>query len=127
VTIVDTKLLRTIAEVEYVDIVADVLIPDLNTVRILLHDGTFVDVWYSLKLVGRYSYHWERRALDGTIYRHDNAPHKQWQDVDTWPSHFHDGSEECVTESLLSQEPEIGLREFLDFVRQHLHDLSDIE
>ncbi|MGH8055623.1 MAG: toxin-antitoxin system TumE family protein, partial [Candidatus Entotheonellia bacterium] len=32
-----------------------------------------------------YSFHWERRAIDGRIYRHDNAPHKRWQSVATFP------------------------------------------
>ena len=36
----------------------------------------FVDVWFSLKLAGRNSFHAERRALDGRVYRHDDAPHK---------------------------------------------------
>jgi hypothetical protein len=44
-----------------------------------------VDVWFSLKLLGRYSYHWERRAIDGSIYRHDNTPHKRWQTIGTFP------------------------------------------
>ena len=76
--LVDTKRLREIAEVEFSDIVIEALVPDVNELRIVLSDGSFVDVWYSLKLSRRYSYHWERRAIDGTIYRHDNAPHRRW-------------------------------------------------
>ena len=119
-TLIDTRHLGTIAEVEYADIVVNAWVPGLNTLRILLRDGSFVDLWYSLKLVGRYSYHWERRSLDGTLYRHDNAPHQRWETVATWPKHFHDGSENTVTESRLSDEPEVALREFLDFVRAAL-------
>jgi hypothetical protein len=85
-----------------------------------LIDGSFVDVWFSLKLEGRYSYHWERKAIDGTTYRHDNAPHKHWREVKTFPKHFHDGSEERVKESDISDAPEEGLREFLAFVRNRL-------
>lgn len=73
-----------------------------------------------MKLKGRYSYHWERKAIDGTIYRHDNAPHKRWQGVETFPKHFHEGSEEQVRESYLSDVPEEGLREFLAFARSRL-------
>lgn len=76
-TQVDIGQLREIAEVEFADIVKEAIVPDINELRIILHDGSFVDVWFSLKLLGRYSYHWERRAIDGTIYRHDNAPHKR--------------------------------------------------
>ena len=85
---VDLDRLREIAEVEFADIVEHAYSPDLNQLRIILADGSFVDLWFSLKLEGRYSYHWERKALDGRIYRHDNAPHKRWQGVKTFPKHF---------------------------------------
>ena len=116
-TEVDIDQLRDIAEVEFSDIVREAISPDLNELRIILRDGSFVDVWFSLKLPGRYSYHWERRAIDGTIYRHDNAPHKRWQTVGTFPCHFHDGTELNVAESQISANPPEALREFLIFVR----------
>ncbi len=78
---------------------------------------SFVDVWFSLKLSRRYSYHWERRAVDGTIYRHANAPHRRWRSVATFPQHFHNGSEFDVSENTISQDPQEALREFLTFVR----------
>jgi Family of unknown function (DUF6516) len=74
-------------------------------------------VWFSLKLQGRYGFHWERRALDGKICRHDNSPHKRWESVATFPKHFHDGSEMNVSGSHLSEVPDVALREFLAFVR----------
>ena len=101
----DIERLSEIASIEFADIVADVLLPDINELRILLVDGSFVDVWFSLKLVGQYSFRWERRAIDGRIYRHDNAPHKRWQFVATFPHHFHNGSEGEVVESHLSHVP----------------------
>ena len=116
-SLVDVERLREIAEVEFVDIVIEAVIPDINELRIILTDGSFVDVWFSLKLQRRYSFHWERRALDGTIYRHDNAPHTRWESVATFPRHFHDGSETNVSASYLSEVPEQALREFLAFVR----------
>lgn len=120
-TLVNISRLREIAEVEFSDVVVDTASSDLNELRIILIDGSFVDVWFSLKLEGRYSYHWERKAIDGTIYRHDNAPHKRWRKVKTFPKHFHEGSEERVTESYLSDTAEEGLREFLTFVRNKRH------
>jgi len=42
--------------------------------RIFMLDGSFVDVWLSEKKKGVYAFHWERRAIDGTIYRHNNLP-----------------------------------------------------
>jgi hypothetical protein len=117
VSLVDVARLREIAEVEFADIVVEAFSPDTNELRVILTDGSFVDVWFSLKLQGRYSFHWERRAIDGKIYRHDNAPHKRWQSVSTFPRHFHDGNEANVTESHISEDPAEALSEFLTFVR----------
>jgi hypothetical protein len=119
-SIVATDQLREVAESEFADIVEQVLLPDINEMRILLADGSFVDVWFSLKLEGRYSHHWERRAIDGSIYRHDNAPHRRWQAAATFPKHFHDGSELNVISSTISEIPQVALREFLAFVRSKL-------
>jgi len=125
-SLVDVERLREIAQVEFADIVVDGYVPDLNELRLILIDGSFIDVWFSLKLVGRYSYHWEHRAIDGTIYRHDNAPHRSWQSVSTFPHHFHDGSENNVIESHLSENPEEALRDFLTFVRNRvIHSVDD--
>lgn len=57
-------------------------------------------------------------ALDGTVYRHDNAPHRRWRSVSTFPAHFHDGSEDRVAESHLSPLPEDALRQFLSFMTE---------
>lgn len=111
-TLVDVEGLRRVVEVEFADIILQTYSPDINELRIILKDGSFIDVWFSLKLHGRYSYHWERRAVDGTLYRHDNAPHRRWEYVDTFPKHFHDGSEEAVVESALPSEPGGGFTEF---------------
>lgn len=119
-TEVDVHPLLRIALTEFADVVADAYSPDLNQIRVVLVDGSFVDAWFSLKLEGRYSYHWERLALDGTIYRHDNAPHRRWQGVSTFPRHFHDGCEANVVESHVSDDPHAALREFLSFVRRKL-------
>lgn len=118
--LIDVERLRTIAEVEFSDIVLDAYVPDLNELRIILSDGSYVDVWFSLKLMGRYSYHWERGVIDGSIYRHDNAPHSRWQAVRTFPLHYHNGNEINVVESNLSENPENALREFLAFIRGRL-------
>jgi len=120
-TLVEVERLREIAEVEFADVVADGYVSDLNELRLVLIEGSFIDIWFSLKLKDRYSYHWERRAIDGTLYRHDNAPHKRWKNVTTFPCHFHNGSESNVIESHISKTPERGLREFLTFVRKHLN------
>lgn len=118
--LVNVERLREIAEVEFADSVVEAAIPDSNELRAFLSDGSFVDVWFSLKLQGRYSFHWERQAIDGTIYRHDNAPHRRWQSITTFLHHFHNGSEVTVEESHLSTVPPAALREFPAFVRSKL-------
>ena len=114
-SLIDVERLRESAEVEFADIVVEACGPGSNELRLILTDGSFVDVWFSLKLQWRYSFHWERWAIDGTIYRHDNAPHRRWEAVATFPRHFHNGSETNVSESYLSVVPEAALQEFLTF------------
>jgi len=118
--IVDLTQLKEISEIEFHDIVKDVIIQDINELKIILIDGSFIEVWYSLKLEDRFSYHWERKHIDGLIYRHDNAPHKKWRFLSTFPKHFHNGNEEHAVESNLDEEPEKGLRNFLRFVREKI-------
>ena len=71
--------------------------------RIEIIDGSIVDIFYSV--TGKYSYHWERSLIDGSIYRHDNAPHQRWQSIKTFPKHVHHGSEDAGEESYLSDDP----------------------
>jgi len=62
----------------------------IRKLRLYLIDNTFVDIWYSSD--GSYSYHWEQRSIGNAIYRHDNAPHKKWRNISTFPKHCHDGN-----------------------------------
>ena len=94
-SLMDVARLREIAEVEFADIVVEAFSFGINELRVILTEGSFVDVWFSLKLQGRYSFHWERQAIDGTIYRHDNAPHRRWEAVAPFPCHFHNGNSSC--------------------------------
>lgn len=87
--------------------------------RITLIDTTFVDIWRSLDS-NEHSYHWEMRPMRDAIYRHDNAPHKKWKYISTFPKHCHDGSQNNVVESRLSDSQDEGLRQFLNIVRERL-------
>jgi len=78
------------------------------------------DVWLSEKRKGTYAYHWERRGIDGTIYRHNNLPDPHARALKTFPKHFHDGSEQTLAESSISNDPEDALRDFLSFVRRKI-------
>ena len=108
-----------IAEVEFADIVVqtDVLGSKL---RVLLTDTSYVDVWVSRKLSGRFGFHWERRHLDGRIYRHDNFPDTNWSTFPTFPQHFHDGDQSNVIASPFTENLEQGFREFMAFVQQKI-------
>ncbi len=118
------KTLETISQREFGDIVVSAQIISLPTgmplkLRFDIVDGSLLDVFISAS--GRYSYHWERRLIPANdLYRHDNAPHKKWQYVATFPKHFHDGSEDNVVESHISDVPEDAIRDFLTFVRDKL-------
>ena len=87
----------------------------IRKLRLYLIDNTFVDIWYASD--GSYSYHWEQRSIRDAIYRHDNAPHKQWRDVSTFPKHCHNGTQLNVTESFLPDDSENAVEEFLRLVR----------
>jgi len=112
------KLARIACE-EYPDIVITAELME-EKLRIHLVDGSFIDVWFSEALPGRWAYHWERRHINGTIYRHDNRPHESLKHLKTYPKHFHVGSDGRIEESYLSDEPEEALRQFLAFVRNRL-------
>ena len=88
--------------------------------RLSIVDGSVVDCFWSSS--GKYSYHWDRRAINGSVYRHDNAPHGRWAHIKTFPKHFHNGSDGArdVKESTISDDPIEALREFLSFVRNRL-------
>lgn len=87
----------------------------MKSLRIFFIDNSFLEVWISDK---KYSYHWQR--TDGKVFRHDNAPHKKHKHVKTFPKHFHDTSEDNVSESKLSDNPSDALREFLKFIRSYI-------
>lgn len=86
--------------------------------RLNIVDGSIVGVFYSSG--GKYSYHWDRRIINGTIYRHDNAPHKRWREIKTFPKHFHEETEYAAKESYISADPLFAIEEFLEFVKSML-------
>jgi hypothetical protein len=102
----------------YGNIVTDIVELEINSFRILLIDESYLHVWHSLKLEDKYSYHWERKGIDNTVYRHDNAPHLKWKKILTFPKHFHNRTEENVEESYISDVPIEAIFEFLDFIQK---------
>ncbi len=93
----------------------------VEKIRLLLRDDTVAAVWIN-PTGTRYSFHWEQRAKRGLIHRFDNAP--DFPNLATFPKHFHNGAEEQVEESRLSDDPETALREFLSFIRTRLNEFG---
>lgn len=120
--------LRRIALAEFSEIVVYAELHRLPTgdprkLRLSLVDLSFIDIFISAS--GRYSYHWGRTDVAGSaIYRHDNAPHKAWRHISTYPKHFHNGSEQTVTASAISNQPSEAVREFCRFVSEILRSES---
>lgn len=111
--------IRRIAEVEFADIVKTVLYIDAK-LRIILGNGSFVDVHLSRRLPDRFGFHWECMDEAGTFYRYDNFPDKNWQPIATFPYHFHDGSQNSVDASPFPPAPIEGFRAFMEFIREKL-------
>jgi hypothetical protein len=83
--VADLSKLKRIVDIEYNDITRDSSIHH-DKLRVFIRDGSIVDIWFSKKISGRFSYHWERRQIDGGIYRHDNFPDPRWKEVATFPN-----------------------------------------
>lgn len=88
--------------------------------RLYVIDNSIIDVFLSSS--DRYSYHWERRHVDGSFYRHDNAPHNNWSDLKTFPRHFHCGSNdsEDVKSSYIPRDCLDAIEYFLNFIEREL-------
>jgi hypothetical protein len=89
---------------------------DPNKLRLLLSDGSFMDIWLSTD--GDYAYHWEQRRQRGRIHRWDNAPHHP--QVNTFPDHLHNEQDSTVVESHPSSVPTDALRQVPAFITRHL-------
>ena len=116
---IDIDTLKRIAEVEFADIVLNLLKIEYK-VRIILVDNSFIDIHLSQKIEDKFGFHWECMDANETIYRYDNFPDKKWQSVATYPYHFHNGSQDVVEPSPFPQSVLDGFRAFMEFVRRRL-------
>ena len=108
--------LAKIAEEEFFDAVLHSQII-AGKLRLHIVDGSYLDVWFSVKIKGRFAYHWERREIDGSVYRYDNRPHEKLKHMKSFPKHFHDGSDAEIREGEFGEDPKEILRAFLQLVR----------
>ena len=115
------RLICRLAERDYADVVEGAGFDD-ESARVYLQDGSFLEVWLHRQEdpMKRYAFHWERRHVDGGVYRHDNIPHVRWRDVKTFPKHFHFETESNAVESHIPDDPISASRYFLDFIREFL-------
>jgi|SRR3990172_11104640 len=109
--------LARLAASDFADIVDGTSIIE-GKLRLFLNDRSFIDIWLSVKKKGVYAYHWERRDVDRTIYRHNNLPDREARKLKTYPRHFHNRTEKNIVESNLSDKPEEALRTILEFARK---------
>ena len=111
--------IQRIAEVEFADIVKSTHRTDYK-LRVILIDGSFIDVNLSTILPDKFGFHWECMDTTGTIYRYDNFPDKSWQLVTTFPYHFHNGHQDRVITSTFPLTIIDGFRAFMEFVRKKI-------
>ncbi len=106
--------------IEFGVIIDNIIVDDFNELRIYLIDLSYIDIWFSPRRNGKFSIHWERKHLDGLIFRHDNAPHIQWSQIKSFPLHFHFETEENVIESNTTGDFEEDVIAFLRFAQEYL-------
>lgn len=88
----------------------------VETIRIQLKSGAFIDVFQSLRDKTRFALHADMK--DGKIFRLDCRPERKYQKLPTFPWHFHRGSEEKVVSSPFSANKKIAIMEFLKFINK---------
>src|SRR4030042_5986374 len=81
-----------------------------DKLRIVLVNNSFIDVYLSQKLQGKFGIHWECMDKRKIIYRYDNFPDKKWRGTTSFPFHFHHGSYDKVESSPFPLPPLDGFR-----------------
>ncbi len=84
--------------------------------RCYLKDSSFIDIYVSQS--GKFSFHLERRMVDGIFYRVDNAP--DHPEIETFPYHLHSGNEENIQKFKKGKDIYEDFRNFLRLVKKRL-------
>lgn len=113
--------LEGIARDRAADLLADIVQMD-GRLRLVFHDTSFCDVHVAETMANRFSFHWERRHLDGTIYRYDTFPDRAARRFRSYPRHFHDGTQERIVAPPFRAGTLRGFTDFLDFIRERFAD-----
>ncbi len=116
----DLETLKEIIEEEFLDIVKDVFKPSEEKLRVILKDNSFIDIRLSQKIKNRFDFHWERRQINGKIFRYDNFPDIHFKHLKSFPEHFHYQKENKVIEINFKKSPKQGFKDFMNFVKNYL-------
>ncbi len=116
----DLGILQEIIEDEFLDIVKNILKPSEEKLRVVLNDKSFIDIRLSQKVKNRFDFHWERRHINGTIFRYDNFPDIRFKHLKGFPEHFHYQKENKVIEAKFKKSPKQGFKDFMNFARSYL-------
>ncbi len=70
--------------------------------RFCFVDKSYFDLWISESIPDRFGFHYERRHIDSKSFRYDNFPDVNFDKIEGWPFHFHDGSQEEIKKGCLA-------------------------
>lgn len=116
----DLETIKEIIENQFLDIVEDILTPSEEKLRVVLKDKSFIDFRISQSVKNRFDFHWERRHIDGSIFRYDNFPDIRFKKLKGFPYHFHYKKENEAVESKFRKTLPAGFVDFMNFARDYL-------
>jgi hypothetical protein len=116
--------LKYLIEDRFLDIVVKILQPSPEKLRLILKDGSFIDIRISQTFKNRFDFHLERRHIDNTIYRYDNFPDLKFKNLKTFPYHFHKKKENKVENSPFRKKLPYAFIDFMEFVRKEMNKRS---
>ncbi|MBM2815705.1 MAG: hypothetical protein HW421_2467 [Ignavibacteria bacterium] len=117
---IDIITLQITAQVKFGEIIKTLFFVDFK-LRIVLIDDSFIDVIISQKLPDKFGFHWETRNVKNEIFRYDNFPDVKWKGVETYPYHFHNGSQENVVSSPFPKDIIQAFYAFMNFVKERIN------
>lgn len=116
----DIYKLKLIADIHYYDIVNFAYISNYK-LRLVLFGGSFIDVNMSVIIPGKFGFHWETLNSKKEIFRYDNFPDPKWKNIETYPYHFHNGSQNNVVATPFPQDELNAFHAFMGFVKDKLN------
>jgi hypothetical protein len=111
--------LKRIAEIQYHHIVKSSIITNFK-LRLFLVDESFIDINLSMKDKDKFGFHWETLNPKNEIFRYDNFPDSNCRKFETFPNHFHCGSQENVINSPFPKDILPAFHSFMLFVSEEI-------